>query len=167
MSVANLADPQGRLQAIDSFPFDAFETGLLSVARYLFDALRCPETQAWHQAYSIASERWGDSIGLPAAHLLARFLRCVVHARDSGFDHLDPFCEHSRGYVSSDEVDLLYVIHFMRRDDTSMAREAVDVLTEGKLDPDVIRAGLTFANRFPAGTAQNERASGVKLRVIQ
>ncbi|MCG7521550.1 hypothetical protein [Ruegeria sp. Ofav3-42] len=168
MSVTNLAEPQDCMQAIGSYPFDTFETGLLVVARHHLDALRCPETQAWHLAYSIAAERWGDSIGLPAAHLLARFVKYVMQCRNDGFDYNDPFCEHSRGLVTVDEATLLNALHFMRRDDTSAARDAVESLTKGRLDPDVIRSGLTFANRFPAGaSSQIATQSGAKLRVVR
>lgn len=165
MSASDWSGPQGNMQVIGSFPFDAFEIGLLSVARHHLDALRCPETQAWHLAYSIAAERWGDRIGLPAAHLLARFLRYVVQCRRDGFDYNDPFCEHNRDLVTLDEAALLHVLHFMRRDNTPAARDAVDALTNGRLDPDVIRSGLTFANRFPAGSETGVQAP-VKLRVV-
>ncbi|WP_152563294.1 hypothetical protein [Ruegeria halocynthiae] len=157
----------GRMQSIVNFPFDTFENGLLVVARHHFDSLARPETQAWHLAYSIAAERWGDRVGLSAAHLLARFLRYVVQCRDVAFDHADPFCEYSRGQLTEDEATLMYVLHFMRRDDTAAARESVDALTRGRLDPDVIRSGLTFANRFPAGsTPQAGTHTAARLRVV-
>ncbi|WP_254437934.1 hypothetical protein [Ruegeria arenilitoris] len=167
MSAPYRSVPHGGMQVIDSYSFDTFEIGVLAVARHHLDALRCPETQAWHLAYSIAAERWGDNIGLPAAHLLARFLKYVVRCREDGFDHIDPLCEHSRDLVTEDEASLLSALHFMRRDDTPAAREAVEELTQGRLDPDVIRSGLTFANRFPAGASPAIRARcGVKLRVV-
>ncbi|SDW97028.1 hypothetical protein SAMN05444358_10274 [Ruegeria halocynthiae] len=167
MNVEYLGDLDDSTQTIDSFAFDSFEKGILIVARHHLDALRCPESQAWHLAYSIAAERWGDRIGFPAAHLLARFLKHVSLCRDGVLGHIDPFCEHSRDLIALDEVELLYVVHFMRRDNTSAARNAVEDLTRGRMDPDVIRSGLTFANRFPAGAEPQERqVLGAKLRVV-
>ncbi|MEO1109921.1 MAG: hypothetical protein AAFX90_18555 [Pseudomonadota bacterium] len=55
----------------------------------------------------------------------------------------------------------------MRRDITPLAREAVEDLTLGQLDPDVIRTGLTFANRFPAGNRPCAKpAPATRLRVV-
>lgn len=167
MTAHHRPDLQDTMQAIDCFPFDNFERGLLIVSRHHLDALRCPETQAWHLAYSIASERWGDGIGLPAAHLLARFLRYVVQSRDGAFDHIDPFCEHSRDLITTDEASLMLVLHYMRSDNTPAARQAVENLTLGRLDPDVIRSGLSFANRFPSGPSPEvKHASSIRLRVV-
>ncbi|KIC41983.1 hypothetical protein RA27_00800 [Ruegeria sp. ANG-R] len=167
MTAHHLADPNDGMQVGDSFPFDNFEKGLLIVARHHLDALRCPETQAWHLAYSIASERWGDRIGLPVAHLLARFLKFVVQSRDGVFAHIDPFCADSRDLITTDEASLLFVLHHMRRDETPAARQAVEDLTLGRLDPDVIRSGLTFADRFPSGPRPDaQRVSGARLRVV-
>ena len=167
MTAKTLTQHSDYMQVLTGYPFDAFETGLLTVARHHLDALRCPETQAWHLAYSIAAERWGDSIGLPASHLLARFIKFVVACRTDGFEHNDPFCEQSRSLVTEDEAALMYALHYMRRDDTPAAREAVEALTKGRLDPDVIRSGLTFANRFPAGKSPHVASQAVtKLRLV-
>lgn len=167
MTTPKPTDLQEGMQNLDCYPFDTFEVGLLAVTRHFLDALRCPETHAWHQAYTIAAERWGDRIGLPAAHLLARFVKFVIRSRNNGFDHIDPFCRHRRGLVTPDEAMLLLTLHYMRRDDTPAARQSVENLTKGLLDPDVIRSGLTFANRFPAGPAAGANAhSGVRLRVV-
>lgn len=167
MTAQHHAPPQGGMQAVDCFPFDDFEQGLLIVARHHLDALRSPETQAWHRAYSIASERWGDRIGLPASHLLARFLKYVISSRNGAFEHIDPFCENCRDLVTEDEIALLNVLHHMRRDITPASREAVEDLTRGRLDPDVIRTGLTFANRFPVGNRPFlKTAPTARLRVV-
>lgn len=167
MTAVQGIDARNFRQVVENLPFDSFEVGLLTVSRHFLDVMRCPETQAWHLAYSIAAERWGDRIGLPTAHLLARFLKYVVQCREDNFDHTDPFCEQSCGLATADEIALLYVLHFMRHDNSAAARNAVEELTQGRLDPDVIRAGLTFANRFPAGASPNEIATkGVRLEVV-
>ncbi|MFY2823533.1 hypothetical protein [Ruegeria sp. MALMAid1280] len=167
MTHASVAQSDAGLVAIVDLPLDDFETGLLSVIRHHLDALNCPESQAWHRAYTIATEQWGDAIGFPAAHLLARFLKYVMKLRGGSFDYADPFGEHRKDWLSSDEAALLLVLHHMRRDNTSAARKTVEQLTQGWMDPDVIRSGLTFANRFPAGQMRPlHKDERPKLRVV-
>ena len=167
MTLASAAQLDAGLVAVVDLPLDGFETGLLSVIRHHLNALTRPDTQAWHHAYTIAAEQWGDAIGFPAAHLMARFLKYVMQVREGPFEYNDPFDQHRNDWVSSDEAALLLVLHHMRRDNTSAARQAVEELTQGWMDPDVIRSGLTFSNRFPAGSEglarQDERP---KLRVV-
>jgi len=61
--------------------FDAFETGLLAVARYFFLTHAQPECQAWQTGFAVAVERWGPEIGLPAAHSLSKLVRAVSISR--------------------------------------------------------------------------------------
>ncbi|MFA3917872.1 hypothetical protein [Ruegeria hyattellae] len=151
MSAIPTPQTKPEMQRPGDLGFDPFETGILSVTRHLLVSFRSPETQTWHIAYSIAAERWGDNIGFPAAHRLAKYLKAVLRSRTDSIDFNDPFCVESRDWVTQDEAALLYVLHFMRRDDTPAARDAVETLTLGRMDPDVIRTGLDFAQRFPSG----------------
>lgn len=145
--------------------FDAFETGLLPVMRQFLLSYETPESQAWQRAYMVAAERWGEAIGLPAAHALMKLLRAVLDCRDRQFASIDPFDLRLRGTMTPDEAALLQMLHHMRRDQTPEARVAVADVTGGHMDPHVIRAGLAFAHRFPAGQAA-ARPEPPRLRVV-
>lgn len=145
--------------------FDGFETGLLPVLRQFLLSYETPDSQAWQRAYMVAAERWGEAIGLPAAQALMKLLRAVLDSRDGQFSFTDPFDLEFRGTVTPDEAALLRMLHHMRRDQTSGAREAVADVTGGQRDPHVIRAGLAFAHRFSAGQAA-ARPETPRLRVV-
>ena len=147
--------------------FDAFEAGLLPVLRHFLTSFASPELQTWQFAYTTAAERWGDSLGLAAAQALLRVVRALLSARPGGLTFQDPLCLDARDSVTEDERLVLEMLHHMRRDDTPPARDTVEVLTDGRMDPDVIRAGLSFARRFPAGPAGHRTAdSPPSLRVV-
>ncbi len=146
---------------------DAFEAGLLPVLRHFVLSLTRPESQSWQFAYKIAAERWGDSLGLPVAQSLFKLVQFILKARRVGFDAIDPLALEERDFVTRDEQALLQMLHHMRRDDTPRAREAVANVTGCTMDPDVIRAGLSFADRFPAGSvACRQRGQRPELRVV-
>ncbi len=147
---------------------DEFERGLLAVARHFIACEHSPHQHSWRIAFTVAAERWGDSIGLPAAYALEKLVRAVLACRQNDpFKAGDPFCLDTRELVTPDERLLLETLHHMRRDNTPAARDAIAVMTHGRMDPDVIRAGLSFAKRFACG-AGGVRASGraPMLRVV-
>ncbi|MEP4039159.1 hypothetical protein [Pseudophaeobacter sp.] len=146
---------------------DEFEEGLLPVLRHFLQSLAQPESQSWQFAFRVAAERWGESLGLPVAQSLFKLVQFTTKARRVGFDSIDPLSLEDREYVTRDEQAFLQMLHHMRRDETPRAREAVANVTGCTMDPDVIRAGLSFADRFPAGTARSKRASSRPiLRVV-
>ncbi|WP_299747784.1 hypothetical protein [uncultured Tateyamaria sp.] len=146
--------------------FDTVEAGLLAVARYFFLTHAAPARQAWHTGFAVAVERWGPDIGLPAAHAVAKLVRAVYDVR-SDFGFHDPFGIEARTRVTSDEAMMMRMLHHMRRDETPDARDAVEVLTRGGMDPHVIRAGLTLSARFGGGVPEQRHAGRrPKLRVV-
>ena len=138
-------------QLVSALGCDTFEEGLLPVLRHLTFGLRdgCP--RAPYRAQKIAAERWGEAIGLPVAHYMTALLSALLDCRSDGFQTHDPFALETRDTVTEDEALVLTLIHQMRRDQTPKARETVLQLSAGTMDPHVIRAGLSFAARFPAG----------------
>lgn len=130
---------------------DEFEEGLLPVLRHFMMALAEPERQTWQFAYKNAGERWGETLGLPVANALFKLVQFTAKARRVQFNAIDPLALEDRGFVTRDERAFLRMLHHMRRDETARAREAVADVTGCTMDPDVIRAGLSFADRFPAG----------------
>lgn len=155
------------LHKISQLGLDAFERGLLKVARQFLVSHESPDTQAWHYAFLISVERWGEPIGLAAAHRLAKYVKAVLRFRADGLVFQEPFSETARAYVTNDEALMLAVLHYMRRDQTSYARDAVAALTLGQMDPDIIRTGLSFANRFSAGAeTQDKRPCSPDLRIV-
>lgn len=162
-----LRNPGTPVLPLSQCRFDTFETGLLPVLRHFLTSFASPELQAWQFAYTTAAERWGDSIGLAAAQALLPIIRALLCARPDGLAFQDPLCLDARDSVTEDETLVLEMLHHMRRDDTPMARDTVEVLTHGRMDPDVIRAGLSFARRFPAASAgQRTVANPPSLRVV-
>lgn len=146
---------------------DGFEIGLMAVMRHFLMARQRPDSQAWEHAFQVAVERWGDEIGLAAAFKASAIIRAVLKTRKGSFDYCDPLDPDQRGQVAQDEILLIRMIHHMRRDNTTAARDAVDQLAHGRMDPDLIRAGLALAHRFPAGiTAPNPQGRATKRPVL-
>ncbi len=130
---------------------DEFERGLLPVLRCHLTSLSEPETQAWHTAYTMAGQHWGDAVGLAVAHALFDVVRAAAKATPGGFSFHDPHCRDTRQVLTTDELRLIGMLHHMRRNETAAARMAAEALTDGGMEPDLIRASLRFAARFPAG----------------
>lgn len=154
-------------QPLTSLGLDPFEEGLLFVARHLMAGLQdgCPNAPL--RAQKVATERWGEAIGLSAAHYLSNLLTSLIDCRDDDPDFRDPFALELRATVTDDEALLLTALHHMRRDQTPKARETVMLLSGGFMDPHLIRAGLSFAARFPAGTATpRKRTPAPRLQLV-
>ncbi|MEL6467973.1 MAG: hypothetical protein AAFQ58_23670, partial [Pseudomonadota bacterium] len=141
---------------LEHLGFDDCERGLLAVARYFFLARSSPEQQSWQVAFSVSVERWGSDIGLPIAFAMSKLVRSVADVRTDFFS-CDPFDDDARGRASFDEAVLMRMLHHMRREQTPDARDAVEVLTRGLMDPHVIRAGLAVAARFGCGAPVRRR----------
>ncbi|MEM6387132.1 MAG: hypothetical protein AAF718_12940 [Pseudomonadota bacterium] len=155
------------LQAIQQLALDTFEREALGIARQFLKAHAHPETQAWHHGFLMAVECWGEPVGLAAAHGISKYVNAVLRFRSNGLSFQDPLDAHAGDYATEDEALMISVLHYMRRDKTHHAREAVAALTLGQMDPDIIRAGLSFAGRFSAG-APMQRAPNARpeLRVV-
>lgn len=156
MAVAPKKD-QTSLRLLHDLDFDAFETGLLSIARHFQLSFDNPDTQSWQRAYAISVERWGEAVGLPVAHCLLKVLQALGRCRTDGMAFQDPLCPQSRNFASDDEYWLIQLLHHMRREETSGARVAVEKLTLGRMDPDVIRTGLYFGSRFSCGAPDKQK----------
>lgn len=148
-------------KAIGELGLDDFEHGLLIVLRYIFR----PEG-ADCTPYLIAVERWGEEVGLPVAYRLINLAAALNHCK-SDLKFKDPLCLDQRVSATRDEVLVLLMLHHMRRDQTSAARHCIEELTGGRMDPHLIRIGLSFAFRFSCG-AQGPRklAQSPKLYVV-
>ena len=145
------AAAQESVRRVEELKLDPFELGLLAVCRQFLAAFDAPELHAWQHAYEIAIQRWGETVGFPAAHGLLNLLKTLLRRRPDGFAFQDPLCVEKRLIATADEAALMRMIHFMRRDQTPQARECMEALLLGRRDVDVIHAGLSFAARFPAG----------------
>ena len=147
---------------VSDLEIDEFERGLLAVSRYFFFCRAEPERQSWHVAFAVAVERWGPDIGLPVAFAMSTLVRALMDAR-ADYASLDPFAPEGRDRVSDDEALRLRMLHHMRREQTPDARDAVEALTQGCMDPHVIRAGLSLAARFGCAAPVRQRPA---LRVV-
>ena len=152
---------------VDSCHYDAFEMGLLPVIRHMLTTYRSPETQAWVRAQTVAVERWGETVGLALCQRMQGVIRMLWECRKSDLSFMDPLDLDQRALLSDDEEALMDMLHHMRRDQTPKARDAVERLTGGMMDPHLIREGLKLAARFPAvGEATPSRHSGTRLSVV-
>lgn len=146
---------------------DGFERGLIPVMRHFILSFAEPETQAWQHAFTIATERWGRDQGLVLAHLVFKVIKATLHTRPLGLAFNDPLCVEMRHELTCDERALLRMLHHMRRDETSAARDALSELTGGHPDAHLIQAGLTLANQFPTdGTRPGQPVRRPTLRVV-
>lgn len=132
---------------------DDFETGLLAVLRHFLTAFTRPETQAWQTAFAIAAERWGETRGPQIAASGLALLQVLRRARRRAFEYANPMCLGCREQVTGDEAQLMRMLQAMRRDRTDLARPEVLALTEGTMDPALIRTALGLAARHPAENA--------------
>ena len=152
------------LDPIETLDCDAFELGLLPLARHFLSSLQNPDRSGWQHALAIAVENWSESPGLSIAHNFQIFLSVMTRGLGRRFEYQDPLCPDARLFVTPDERTLLQMIHHMRRDQTGASRHDVDELTGGRMDPDLIRAALTFAARFPSG--EKRPSNKAVLRVV-
>ncbi|MFW8633590.1 hypothetical protein [Cribrihabitans pelagius] len=143
---------------------DPFETALLPLLRHFAASLRAPGTQSWQLAYQTAAERWGESFGLPLAHALAG-LAGRADALIGGLTCHGALDLATRQSVTADEAAFLRMLHHMRRDQAPPARQAVAELARGRMDAGLIRCGLSFARRFPAGIEVPAAPSRPRLRI--
>ncbi|NKX72185.1 hypothetical protein HGE74_08910 [Rhodobacteraceae bacterium R_SAG1] len=150
MTVALFSATDETAISCDTLCLDPFEAGMLPVLRHLLTSLQVPESQAWQHAFQIAAERWGASFGLGVAQALVPVVARLHALRGQGVELHDPLDLDQRDRLSADEAALLLVLHHMRRDQTSQARDALADLLMGRMDADLIRAALGFAHRFPA-----------------
>lgn len=155
------------IEVLETIGCDAFEIGLLPVLRHLCVSARAADPKSWSRAFDIAVEHQGEAIGLSAAHGLNKVVLALFACREEGVDLQDPLCLDAKRDITDDEVQLLSMIHHMRRDNTAAARSAVAFVTRGRMDPELIRNGLAFAKRFPAGMGRHARVVGrPKLSVV-
>ena len=155
------------VKALRTIGCDEFEYGLLPVLRHIVLGLSESDPRGWARGQDIAVERWGEAIGLPVAHLLNRVVLALFECRDGGPEMIDPLCIDTREQMTDDEMQIMSMLHHMRRDKASGARSAVAFVTRGRMDPDLIRAGLGFAHRFPAGVKPASRKLGKpKLSIV-
>jgi hypothetical protein len=133
--------------AVRDLGLDAFETGVLAVLRHLSAGFAAPDGQAWRSAFAIASERWGQVQGPMLVTGLLPILYALADARRAPFRAMDPLSLTARLRATPDEVRLLRLLAAMRRDATAAARCEVAALAEGRNDPALIAAALTFASR--------------------
>ncbi|KUP93340.1 hypothetical protein [Tritonibacter horizontis] len=156
--------PQGKRvgtgqRPLATFGFDAFEAQLLAPLRHFLTTSAAPDCQAWHRAFVIAAENWGEAHGLAVAYALWPVVRELRAVRGGDLSYNDPLDLDTRGVLTSDEASLLEMLHHMRRDETWQARDRVEALTLGRMEPELIRAGLSFADRFPCGAKHRLRGT--------
>ncbi|MEM6385489.1 MAG: hypothetical protein AAF718_04545 [Pseudomonadota bacterium] len=160
--------PTDELHPIDGLGLDEFERGILKVLRQFLVAHQAPETQAWHRGFLIAVERWGEPLGLAAAHASSKFLKALLRGRGDLLTFNDPLSTLARDFATDHEALMMIALHALRRDQTSTARDAISELTNGRLDPEAVHAGLAFASRFSAGCDSQERPPGTPaLRLVK
>lgn len=149
--------PAAAAVPVGTLGLDPFETGHLAVLRHFLTAFARPETHGWLTAFRLASERWGTGQGPQIAMGLLSVLQAARGARRGDFDFADPLCVTCRDHATLTEAACLRLLQAMRRDRADLARDAVLILTGGKMDPGLIQAALAFAAQHPAEADPSDR----------
>lgn len=147
---------------------DPFEESLVPIVRRLVRTLGKQDAIGCCQAYDRAIEKWGDPIGLSIAHLMQKLIVELTKCRGAPLTCFYPRESAELLFVSHDEFNLLKMLHHMRRDDFSGASMPAEELMLGKRVPKVMRAAMTFAQRYkavPSLLNKGERHS-VRLSVV-
>lgn len=157
------------LVPLASLGLDEFEIGLVPLLRHFVISLQSPETHSWQYAFKIASERWGDTLGLPVAQGMFELVQALYHGDKDELLVQDPLDPAARLLARREEALILHMIHYMRREETAGARDALWALTKGRSMSNVICKALGFANRFPAAGRGGPVANAVRpvLRVVR
>ena len=145
---------------------DPVNKALLPVMRHFLNAFLTPESLGWRPALTAAVGTWGEGRGLAIAHSMQTFLSAVLKARPVPVAHNDPLDILSRGYLTSDEVDLLALIASMRTDRTGAARDIIARMTGGKVDAAIVRSGLELSCLLGSATDRPKQPFRPKLRAI-
>lgn len=135
--------------SVESAGLDAFELGLLAVARHFIVSFAAPETQSWTVAFKIASERWGISEGARAAATVLVVIEEMRLARKSVFRFSDPNCPNCRQSLTPNERHLMLILHAIRRGRVGDAQTEAMLLCEGEDAKGLLRAAWGLAGLFP------------------
>ena len=135
----------GRDLSVHAFQLEPFDTGVLTLLRYLALATSEPHGAAWRCALTVAEERWPGNGGRVTLDLMA-VLDTLPRAMGRAFRTIDPLDLESRAFLTGDEDAMVKAIAAMRRDETPVARSKIAHLTDGRMDPALIQAALSFAN---------------------
>ena len=132
---------------VHALGLDAFETGVLALMRHLCASFGDPDGHAWRRALAIASERWQPGEGCRIVLDLLTVLDALAAVRRQSFRTMDPLSMTCRVLATPDEAALMRLLGAMRRDHTAAARIEVGRLAQGRMEPDLIAAALSFAAR--------------------
>ena len=155
----------GGAAPLETLGFSDDEQGFLALARHFLTTFEHPETQAWAFAFTIAHERFGEQGG-KIALTLQEVIRILLKVRPIGFRYSDPLDPKSRSLVTPEEHSLILLLRAMRADITAEARRQVVLLTGGRMDPALIRAGLALAKALPRAKAPVMVPSHQGLRLV-
>jgi len=134
---------------------------LLPVLRMFVWSAAEPQTYAWRSAYDKAAETFGEARGLALAHKLQALLWALMRGKPAPIEVKEVSTETT---LTDDEVLILEMVVAMGRDDTAQARDALALLTCGRVHAEVVRLGLDLARALNAEPPQ--RAERPLLRVV-
>lgn len=149
---------------LDQCGFDADEQGLLAVFRHVMMTEQGRDADGWKLAQTMAIARWGEAQGLSLAYRVMRYVEAVLSQLPRAFDVTDPLAIEDKHMVTSDELGVLRIIHHMRRDETAPARAYIEMIAMGRMDVDLIRAGLALAQSCPPLSGAKGWGSGVAAK---
>lgn len=132
---------------------DGFEIGLLAVLRNFCTSFCSPQSQAWMNAYGLATQRWGISDGPKAAQSLLAVAEAMRRSRPTMFVFSNPTCLVCRERITANERQFMQVIHAARRGNLGVARTAAMMLCEGGDTQAFVLAAIAMAGLFPATDA--------------
>ncbi len=142
---------------------DPMMKALLPVLRHFFSALNDPPSQGWRHGYEVAIGIWGQGRGLSIAHAVQKFTYDLMRCGETALHFNDPLDIYARPLLTPDERTVLLLLSYMRADNTGKAREVIEGLHQGMIDPILVRHGLALAAMMDATPA---RHAVPKLRVV-
>lgn len=151
---------------VGSLGLDDFETGVLALLRHLCASLTDPGGHGWRRALTVAAERWQPGAGCRIVLDLLPVLDALASVRRRSFRTMDPLSTSCRALATRDEAALMRLLGAMRRDLTAAARVEVGRLTEGRMEPDLIVAALTFAARHRDDAVRSRDRDPAGTRVL-
>ena len=149
---------------------DPFEQALLPLFRDLAITVFQPEQQSWLPVYVNAQDIWGPHRGLPLVDGLAKILMAILRVTDNDIAIRHGANDRPNGFVTSDEQQVLLMIHHLRRQHPQAASDIMLELTQGVMDHELFAAVETFGQNYSCGAPQarlHDQGQKPALRIVQ
>ena len=131
--IAELKHPLGNYSQAqnDIKNFDKFESSILLVARFFFQANDEPNSQAWKKAFLVAEKIFPPPFGSSIAHALSLSIDNMCASRIRPFEYYKASAEVKNSAITDEERYFLQTLKFIRKKKQSLARTNALMVSEG------------------------------------